>query len=213
LRRRRKFWGLLTPISHDFATWSTATALTRNTSSPACSEAGVNPARCVAAQTPRRGWRRDWRATRRRRWRRWRGSWAAAVGGATAETPAVRSAVSAAAAWPGAVTRRGHGAGGADPMASFLLVLTAHRAVSKRAWRSALRGRANVLTFARGGRTHKQLPAGPLQHMGPAGSEDAALEEEVRSKKNRRLRTGAEFRGTVTAARVGSCTCHPCCKR
>ena len=41
---------------------------------------------------------------------------------------------------------------------------------------------------------------------------DAALEEEARSKKNRRLRTRAGFRSTVTA-RVGSCTCRPCCKR
>ena len=42
-------------------------------------------------------------------------------------------------------------------------------AQSARAWRRALRGRANVLTFARGGSTHKQLPVGPLQHSRQRG--------------------------------------------
>ena len=157
---------------------------------------------CGGAQTGL-AWR-DWRATRRRRWRRWRGTWAAAVGGATAETPAVRSAVSAAAAWPGAVTWRRHGAGGAGPMASFLLVRTAHRAVSTCLAPCAAGSSQRAHLCSRRIDTHKQLSVGPLQHMGPAGSEDAALEAEARSKKNRRLRTRAEFRGTVTAARVGS---------
>jgi hypothetical protein len=46
---------------------------------------------------------------------------------------------------------------------------------------------------------HTQTAAGraTAAHMGPAGSEDAALKEEVRSKKSRRLRARAEFRGTV----------------